>query len=294
MNHPSIPPRFRALLLLLSLGLGSPGGASAAAVPFKAGDILSTNFGMQNRFLWTNDNGQVFTPSNTTLRLHDFEGKIVFYTFFDVWCGKCQSGLAQTSAGIRHWYESRFNGTSNGIPVAFVVANMEPLAQWQAQADVFLRSTNVVRVGNDYVGSINHGIRNLFAPPNATNSDPRPLFLAINGLSNSPSHRQWEVLIADFSNGGGAFDFTPALARWKAILDSVQAPRPVLAARRSPSGPLTLSFPAQRGRTNTLERTTDLVEWVAVTNASGTNAMVSFVETTVPAPDRRFYRVRRQ
>src|SRR5262245_39325561 len=105
---------------------------------------------------------------------------------------------------------------------------MEPLSTWQAQTDSFLRATNINRCGNDYVGSTKFGIRNLFAPPNATNSDPRPLFLAINGRSNSPSHRQWQVLISDFSNGGGSFDFNPAINGWRAILDSVQAPPPTL------------------------------------------------------------------
>ncbi len=55
------------------------------AQPFHAGDILTTNLALQNRFLWTNDNGQVFTPSNTVIHLSDFEGKIAFFMFFDVW-----------------------------------------------------------------------------------------------------------------------------------------------------------------------------------------------------------------
>jgi hypothetical protein len=55
------------------------------AQPFQAGSIVTTNLAMQNRFLWTNDNGQVFTPSNTLIHLSDFEGKIVFLIFFDVW-----------------------------------------------------------------------------------------------------------------------------------------------------------------------------------------------------------------
>ena len=74
-------PRFLSFFLALSLS-----AVKAASPPaYRAGDILSTNFGLQNRFQWTNDNGQIFTPSNTTIRLHDFEGKIVFFCFFDVW-----------------------------------------------------------------------------------------------------------------------------------------------------------------------------------------------------------------
>ncbi len=55
------------------------------AQPFQAGSIVTTNLAMQNRFLWTNDNGQVFTSSNTVIHLSDFEGKIAFFMFFDVW-----------------------------------------------------------------------------------------------------------------------------------------------------------------------------------------------------------------
>src|SRR5262245_22759578 len=172
---------------------------------------------------------------------------------------------------------------------------MEPLSQWQAQTDSFLRATNVTRCGNDYVGSIKYGVRNLFAPPNATNSDPRPLFLAVNGLSNSPSHRQWQVLISDFSNGGGAFDFTPAINRWRTILDSVQAPQPVL-TNTPPSGSaneFTFTFPGQRGRTNVVETSADLATWSVVTNVFGTNAPITVRDTNYLNNDRKFYRVRR-
>ena len=57
---------------------------------------------------------------------------------------------------------------------------MERDASWQGQTDVFLRATNIVVCGNDYTATTRYGVRNLFAPPNATNSDPRPVFLAIN------------------------------------------------------------------------------------------------------------------
>ena len=55
------------------------------AQPYQVGGIVGTNFGLQNRFRWTNDTGQVYTPSNTTVRLRDFDGKIVFYVFFEYW-----------------------------------------------------------------------------------------------------------------------------------------------------------------------------------------------------------------
>jgi hypothetical protein len=70
------------LLAVLWLASGLEGRAQ---LPYRAGAIVTTNFGLQNRFRWTNDTGQVYTPSNTTIRLHDFAGKIVFFCFFDVW-----------------------------------------------------------------------------------------------------------------------------------------------------------------------------------------------------------------
>src|SRR5262249_23487556 len=113
---------------------------------------------------------------------------------------------------------------------------MEPGASWQGQTDAFLKATNITVCGNDYTATSHQGVRNLFAPPNATNSDPRPVFLAINGLSNSPTHRQWQVLFDDYSNGGGARDYSAAVTQWRRIIDSVQAPPPALTNTPSPPG----------------------------------------------------------
>ena len=80
LRSPRINPFIVAAWLILLGGFVSKG-----QTPFKAGDILTTNLTMQNRFLWTNDNSQVFYPSNTSIRLSDFAGKIAFFVFFDVW-----------------------------------------------------------------------------------------------------------------------------------------------------------------------------------------------------------------
>lgn len=68
--------------LALLLGLGA---ASAQGAAYVAGDIVTNDLAMQTRLRWTNDNGQVFTPSNTITRLTNFDGKIVFYCMFDYW-----------------------------------------------------------------------------------------------------------------------------------------------------------------------------------------------------------------
>jgi hypothetical protein len=89
-NQLSLSAGFRGRTFLGALGaLAALWLASAlpvsAQLPYRAGSIITTNFGLQNRLRWTNDTGQVYTPSNTTVRLYDFAGKIVFFCFFDVW-----------------------------------------------------------------------------------------------------------------------------------------------------------------------------------------------------------------
>ena len=175
---------------------------------------------------------------------------------------------------------------------------MEPASVWQGQTDTFLRSYNVKVCGNDYTATNHQIIRNLFAPPSPTNSDPRPVFVAINCLSNSPSHAQWQVLLMEFYNGGGAQDFSARIAEWRKVIDSVQAPVPSLTNPRLTGGSIEFTFPGQRGRTNLVESATvagsgNFLDWTVVTNFFGTNGPITFRTPNVLLNERRFYRVRR-
>ena len=58
---------------------------ASAQQGYRVGQIVNTNFTLVNRYLWTNDSSRVFTPSNTVIRLSDFDGKIVFFELFAVW-----------------------------------------------------------------------------------------------------------------------------------------------------------------------------------------------------------------
>jgi hypothetical protein len=73
------------LPFLLAATVFQAGSTRSEAQGYRAGDVITTNFSFGNRYLWTNDNHQVFTPSNTVIRLSDFDGKILFLDFFDVW-----------------------------------------------------------------------------------------------------------------------------------------------------------------------------------------------------------------
>jgi hypothetical protein len=52
---------------------------------YQPGQVVSTNFALVNRYLWTNDTGRVFTPGDSLIRLGDFDGRIVFFELFAVW-----------------------------------------------------------------------------------------------------------------------------------------------------------------------------------------------------------------
>jgi len=177
--------------------------------------------------------------------------------------------------------------------VAFLLANMEPALVWQAQTDSFLGSYGDKVCGNDYTSATNSkGVRNLFAPPNSTpGGDPRPVFVAINCVSNSPSHAQWQVLLVEYYDGGGGIDFSARILAWRNIMDSVQAPPPRLKEPGLSGGGFQFTFPGQRGRTNRVERTTNLVNWTTITNVFGTNGPVTVRDTNAMQNERRFYRV---
>ena len=176
--------------------------------------------------------------------------------------------------------------------MAYVIANMEPASVWQGQTDVFLRSYGENVCGNDYTATNSKSIRNLFAPPNSTpGGDPRPVFVVINCVSNSPSHSQWQLILKEFYDGGGAFDFTARIAAWRALIDSVQAAPPRLTNALLAGSGFEFSFPGQRGRTNRVECSTDFLNWITLTNVFGTNAPIRFRDTNVLTRDRRFYRV---
>jgi len=177
--------------------------------------------------------------------------------------------------------------------VAYVAVNMESLLSWQPDTDTLLRNNSIAICGNDYTSSNRYALRSLFVTPTGANPDPRPGFLAINCLSNSPTHARRQVLINEFSNGGGAFDFSADINRWKNALDAVQAPPPRMTNVRLTNGVFQFTFPGQRGRTNRVEGTTNFVDWTMVTNVFGTNAPILFREIDVLPTDRRFYRIRR-
>lgn len=85
MKRASLAP-LTGLIRLVFLGaLIFTGPIAVAQQGYRVGAVVTTNFALVNRYLWTNDAGRVFTPGNTVLRLSDFDGQIVFFELFAVW-----------------------------------------------------------------------------------------------------------------------------------------------------------------------------------------------------------------
>jgi len=171
------------------------------------------------------------------------------------------------------------------------VVNLERATSWQAQTDAFLGSYGVMVCGNDYTATNVNIVRNLFAPPTASNPSPRPVFVVINCVSNSPSHAYRKLLVNEIYAGGGAQDFGPSIANCRRAIDSVQAPPPAITGARLNGGMFEFTIPGQRGRTNRVERSANFLDWTTLTNVFGVEAPVTIRDPEAAENPGRFYRV---
>ena len=202
--------------------------------------------------------------------------------------------VGQTLPQIRDWFESR-NGNVNGIPVEHISCNIISFDFLQSQCDDFISDHSITLPANDYNSDADIGpvqtntVHDSFTTPNT-----KPLFVIINCVADSPSHGQ-NVLLTNFVGQpgfGSQADWNAATAQWRAAIDSVQAPPPELATvQRLTNGGIRFSFPGQRGRTNQVLVSSDLLEWRVLASYFGTNGLIVFEDRNAQA--RRFYRVRR-
>lgn len=165
---------------------------------------------------------------------------------------------------------------------------MEDLAQYQTQTENFIAQHRFDPVCNDYVRTNNTTTRDGFVRLLFQPSSERPVILVINGVSNSPTHAQWQLLVN--SGGYGTNDFSRQITEWRAAIDSVRAPPPRIAPPVVATGNFHFTVQGQRGQTNRIDISADLQSWSTITNLFGTNAAIHIRDPIVPA-ERRFYRV---
>lgn len=234
----SFPAGLAGLMVVLTAGY-----TAAGAGLYRAGDIVQ-NFTLTNR------------ATRQPVELTDLEGKIVFLEWFAWWCPFCQASAPQVAAGIDQWYEER-GGNPAGIPVMHVAVNLQ--SGQEAQTQNF-----VARAGFGFVlEDFNRAVASRFQ------SGGQPIFAIINGVTNSPSHQPWELLL--HQDGYGRRDFSESIRDFRAVIDTVRKPPlpPVLAALESDgSGGWTVTIQGEAGVTYAVESSADLNEWSVITNAA--------------------------
>lgn len=182
-HHPDFVRGFVGLLAIALL----PHFTNAQAV--SVGEI-APNFTLKDR------------RTGEDVSLHDFEGKIVVLDFFAYWCAPCAFSSPDLEENIQQFYAAQ-GGNSGDVPVQVVAINIED--QDPTLTDTFIANVGMEIVVDDPVAAA----WNIF---NRTNGIP--LFAVINGVADSPSHAQWEVLHNAASYPGSDF--------LRELIDSVQ------------------------------------------------------------------------
>ncbi len=233
------PTPFRHLLASLLL-IGSTIPTALAQNRYVPGDIVE-NFTLINR------------ATGQPMQLTDFTGHIVFLEWFAHWCPFCVAAAPQVEAGIIEHYRER-NGNPHGVPVQHVAINLQSDA---AARDRNATTTFIERYHFDPVlQDTTRTLANRFA------ASGQPIFAIINGLTNSPSARPWELL---YSRLGFGSTQTP-LNDFRAVIDQVQPPPPqlpqlVLAPNPGP-GQLDLQWSTPLPSGTRIESSTNLLLWI--------------------------------
>jgi len=267
----------RTLLLALAL---TPGGEFAQAATYKTNDVV-TNFTFVARNQFTRPDGTI-APVGSTVRLSDFTGRIVFLEWFAVWCPFCVAAAPQVETGIVDWYAAR-NGNPYGVPVIHIAVNQEADSFYRTRTDNFVTQQGFAITVNDYDSTSTNRVRFLFQ------TSGQPIFVVINGVTNSPSHQPWQLLVNHL--GYGDTQFNTELASFRAAIDQVQAsvPAPQLSGARVAGSDFEFTLQAQPGRSYHVQGSDNLADWTTLRTVTGSNAPVIFRDTNAP-PARRFYR----
>jgi len=269
------------LTLCLLLALLQLGEFRAHAL-YSAGQVVTNNFSFIARRPFTRwDGTQVLAGAPVYLR--DFAGRVVFLEWFAVWCPYCQAAAPQVENDIVDWYAAR-GGNPFGVPVLHIAVNQEARSQYQTSTDTFITDQGFGVTVNDYNASVINPVRYQFI------TGGQPLFVIINGVTNSPTHQPWQILVSQQSYG--ETEFTAQLAGYRTIIDTVQPAviPPLMANAKRNGNVFEFNFQTQPGRSYRVLASTNLSNWTAIRTNAGSTNITLFRHTNAPAA-RNFYRV---
>ena len=253
----------------------------ASAATYQVGNVV-TNFTMAARRAFTRPDGTT-VPVGGAVNLRDFAGRIVFLEWFAVWCPYCVAAAPQVKTDIVDYYAAR-GGNPSGVPVLHIAVNQEANTTYQARTDDFVTQQGFSPVANDYgPGLVLNGVRFRFQ------NSGQPVFVVINGVTNSPTHQPWQLLVNHL--GYGQSDFHKTLEGFRSVIDTVQSPAspPQLAAPRRAGTNFDFNFTAQTNRVYRVQTSTNLTNWVTLRSVSNVMGNTLFRDTNAPTPG-RFYR----
>ena len=160
---------------------------------YEVGDIVE-NFTLTDR------------ATNQPVSLYDMEGKIIFLEWFAHWCPFCQAAAADIGPGIKDYYND-IGGNPNDIEVMHVALNLQGNAE--AQTQNFVNFFGLGLTLNDF----NRAVADRFQVGG------QPIFAIINGVADSSSHQQWELLYTELGYG----NLNAPIQTFRAVIDSVGA-----------------------------------------------------------------------
>ena len=252
----------------------------APAATYQVGNVV-TNFTMTARRAFTRPDGTA-VPVGGAVNLRDFSGRIVFLEWFAVWCPYCVAAAPQVKSDIVDYYAAR-GGNPYGVPILHIAVNQEATSSYQASTDNFVTQQGFSPVANDYgPGLGTNRVRFMFQ------NSGQPIFAVINGVTNSPTHQPWQLLVNHL--GYGQSDFHKTLEGFRSVIDTVQSPAspPQLAAPRRAGTNFDFNFTAQTNRVYRVQTSTNLTNWVTLRSVSNVVGNTLFRDTNAPTPG-RFY-----
>ena len=140
------------------------------------------------------------------VKLSDLEGNVIFLEWFAWWCPFCRSAAAEIGPGIVDHYKN-LGGNLNGVPVKHVGINLQSGQETDTQS--FVEFYGLELVLNDF----DRGLANRFQ------GGGQPIFAIINGVKDSPSHRQWELLYSHLGYG----ELDSPIATFRSEINAVMA-----------------------------------------------------------------------